>query len=181
MACPRFPEGSLLPFPVGPRSKANISEHNYYINGTQWQWEGLGFHQFCLGDNDGDLPRSVLDAELKAAKVTPEVAAGNSYLTLAQWQALGFDLHSVAPGAFRITSQNGAVVKGTAMLGRDTYLRLRIKPDAACPPVPKLAEIDIDFHGRPRSHQTAPGPFAELGAGDHVFDTDPRPHLPSVP
>jgi hypothetical protein len=67
------------------------------------------------------------------------------------------------------------------MLGRDTYLRLRIKPDAACPPVPKLAEIDIDFHGRPRSHQTAPGPFAELGAGDHVFDTDPRPYLPSVP
>jgi parallel beta-helix repeat protein len=160
---------------VGERSKNNLSEGNHFINGTQWQWEGLGFHRFCLGDNDGDLPRAVLDSQLMDAGVAPDSNSGNAYLKLEEWQLLGFDRHSFAPGAFRITSENGAVVKGTATLGaRDPYFELRLSPEAACRPVSSLPECPRDYFGRHRSPNSSPGPFCNLPEGRTCFDVNPR-------
>jgi len=160
---------------VAERSSGNLSEHNHFINGTQWQWEGLGFHRFCLGDNDGNLPRAVLDKQLTDAGVTPDSNSGNAYLKLEEWQKLGFDRHSFAPGAFRITSENGAVVKGTSTLAaRDTYFELRLSKEAVSPVVPTLTECPRDYFGNRRGPNSAPGPFATLGEGRHCLEVNPR-------
>lgn len=159
----------------GERSHSNLSDHNHFLNGTQWQWEGQGFHRFCLGDNDGNLSRDVVDAQLVRAGLPAMNAERNGSLNQEGWRALGFDLNSWFPGAFRITSENGAVVKGTATLGsRDAFLELRLGPEAASPLVPALAECPDDFYGNARGEMTSPGPFASLKAGHHHFDLDPR-------
>jgi hypothetical protein len=154
------------------RSTGNLSEHNHFINGTQWQWEGLPFHQFCLGDNDGDLTRETLDAALTKAGLP---AGTGPSMTLEQWQKLGWDRTSFAPEAFRITKENGAVVKGTASFGmEDSHFTLRLGPEAVSPLVPRLEECPEDFKDRPRGDLTSPGPFAALPEGRHRFDLDPR-------
>jgi hypothetical protein len=63
-----------------PRSNGNVSNGNHFINGTQWQWEGLGFHRFCLGDNDGDLAATEVQSQ---AGVDEARWAANAYLNLA--------------------------------------------------------------------------------------------------
>jgi len=163
----------------GPRSSNNQSNHNHFINGTQWQWEGLGFHRFCLGDNDGNLPRTVLNQQMEEAGVEPPAAGANAYLTMEEWQRLGFDLQSFAPPAFRITSENGAVVKGTTTLAaRDSYFELRLSPEAVSPLVPAIPECPRDYFGNTRESTTAPGPFALLGQGSHCLDVNPRINEP---
>jgi len=160
---------------LGPRSQANVSHGNHFLNGTQWQWEGLGFHRFCLGDNDGSIPAESLLEQVVAAGADKNQWRANAYLNLDQWHNLGYDRDSHAPGAFRITHENGAVVKGTATVGsRDQFVQLRLSPEAVAPPVETLAECPADFFGRPRSVRSSPGPVAELPAGHHALDFTPR-------
>lgn len=160
--------GHLCLSAVAERSRDNSSEHNHFINGTQWQWEGQPFHRFCLGDNDGDLPREV---------VVQQQGTTDPLIDIDRWRALGYDFHSHAPSAFRITKENGAVSKGTASLGaRDAYFQLRLSEEAASPLVPTLPEASTDYHGTPRGAVSAPGPFADLPAGNHLIDL--HPHLP---
>lgn len=165
-----------------PRSKGNASQHNHFINGTQWQWEGAGFHRFALGDNDGGVPRAQVVGQL--AKAGQGAADPEYGVSLPVWQALGYDMTSFAPGAFRITSQNGAVVKGTATLSpKDMFLELRLSQEAVSPPAPSLpagSGLDADFFGAPRGAESSPGPFVSLGAGRTLLDLDPRP-TPTLP
>jgi hypothetical protein len=157
------------------RSGNNGSFHNHFVNGTQWQWEGTGFHKFCLGDNDGDVPREQVHRQLADAGLEPGPDPMNAYLTLEQWRALGFDNDSTAPNAFRITSENGAVVKGTATLGADDpYLQLRFGEDGMPPTVPTLPGFETDYFGNPRGERSMPGPFASIDLGLFVIDISPR-------
>lgn len=159
----------------GPRSGHNVSDHNCFLNGTQWQWEGAGFHRFCLGDNDGDIPAEEMLLQVAAAGVAPDHWKIVPNVSLEQWRALGYDRHSHAPSAFRITHENGAVVKGTATLGgKDAFLELRLSEEAAPPPVPSLPDFPNDYFGRPRGEATPAGPFAALGPGHHRVDVTPR-------
>lgn len=156
----------------GPRSSGNISDGNHLINGTQWQWEGLGFHRFCLGDNDGDLPADEVRAQ---AGLSEERWSQNQYLTLEEWRQLGYDLNSHAPQAFRITKENGAVVKGTAAFGlQDPFLSLRLSEEAVSPLTATLEGLELDYRGQKRGEMTAPGPFSSLGEGHHLIHLDPR-------
>ncbi|MFZ4506985.1 MAG: right-handed parallel beta-helix repeat-containing protein [Fimbriimonas sp.] len=152
-------------------SRDNVIDHNHYLSGTQWQWEGLGFNRFCLGDNDGMLSAESVREQAQATGATWSESA---YLTFAQWQKLGYDANSHAPSAFRITKENGAVTKGSAALGaRDMFFELRLSAEATSPKVAVLENCDTDWNGQQREATTSPGPFAVLEAGHHVLSISP--------
>lgn len=172
---------------ISPRSKDNFCDYNLYLNGTQWQWEGLGFHRFVVNGNDGRIP----DAELytryvaatsgKAQPIDESRWVQQPYLSFEEWKAMtGFDAHSVAPPASRITGNNiGYVTKGSLQLAsRFGTFFLRVKNEESLLAVAKDERFQTDFFGKPRRQATSAGPFDVLKVGENVMNLWPLPVSP---
>jgi parallel beta-helix repeat protein len=152
----------------------NLSDYNLFVNGAQWQWEGLAFNQFGLGSHDGRIPKDTLANALKAA------FAKNNYpvekypnfdlwkvsplLTLEWWQMLtGYDKHSIAPVFDKAQVENGAVEKGAVNLsGLNLTLILRNGKTFTSLKCPPIKEIKEDFYGnKVTGDWVFPGPFSK--------------------
>ena len=176
-----------LPLP-GPRGSDNLSDFNLLLNGTQWQWEGLGFSRFVLNTHDGRTP----DAEVTAAFLAALDAHGvpaerrpnldtwyeQPYLSLEEWRMVsGCDTHTLSPTLARGEVRNGALDKGSASLwAHGAHFELRdgeALSALSCPPVPG---VDTDLFGVPLpTDGVSPGPFQSVPAGPVRFALWPLP------
>ncbi len=177
-----------LPAP-STRAGDNVSDHNLFLGGTQWQWEGLGLHPFVLNTDGGRASAEALaDAlcgALEAAGIPPEQRpdrrqwAAQPYLTLEWWRLLtGHDRHSAAPHLCRGGVVNGAQEKGSVVLAaRAAAVEFRqgeALEALTCPPVPGVAS---DLRGHPLPGDSVrPGPFQAVRPGPNHF-----PLWPPVP
>jgi len=176
-----------LPLP-GERGRDNVSDHNLFVGGTQWQWEALPLHSFALNTHDGRIPQAVLAAALQQALDDGRIPAGDHpdaglwaarpFLTLAEWRLLlGMDAHSAAPTSARGRIINGAVEKGSVTLSTREPL-LQVQQDdlflgSRCPPV---AGVTTDLFGQPlEGHDVLPGPWQGLQAGENALPLWPLP------
>ena len=163
-----------LPLP-SERCEGNLSNHNLFVNGTQWHWEGASPAQFTLGTNDGRISPQTLQAAYQAALATlpepPETPtsaaewAKNPALDLPMWRLLtGWDTQSTVIEAVRGEVRNGALEKGSIALSvQSVWLHFRsaaLFSQSECPPV---AGITHDFFGTTNAPGTMrPGPFQNL-------------------
>jgi len=164
------------------RVKNNISDYNLFINGTQWQWEGLSPHSFVLnlgnGINDKEqnkkaLAKALTDAFAKMnlpKEEQPNIALWlqQPFLTFDWWKAItGNDQHSFATAIEKGKVENGAIEKGSMSFAPgEMYIQFQTdKPfrQVKCNPVPG---VDKDFYGRTMpSKDLLPGPFQVFKEG----------------
>jgi hypothetical protein len=163
-----------LPLDDGDRVRNNVSDYNLFINGTRWQWEGLGFNSFTIGSNDKRVPADKMAAALDSAlrvsdypdSLIPnlELWKDQPLVTFEMWKALtGNDLHSFTPEIHTGNIEAGAIAKGAMNLSTgNLYFQYREGTPFLpwkCPPIEGL---DKDFLGLPMDkEQVYPGPFQE--------------------
>jgi hypothetical protein len=186
-----------LPFDTPElHSYDNFSDYNLFINGIQWDWEGIGFGEFLVNNQNGKVPNeAIYKALCKALKAAglpagqqPRrddfVGRGATLLTLDQWRAFtGRDKHSVAPTIKLGPVENGAIAKGCVRFsGMGGWIRLDSESafeQLACPPVPGITH---DINGaKLAKDRVRPGPFQDLRNGKNVFVFWPAPELMSKP
>ena len=162
-----------LPLEDGNRIKNNKSDYNLFINGAQWQWEGLAYNSFTIKRN-GEISADDLIYSLDSAfekNEYPDSLRPNYNLWIDQpvlrfewWQMLtGNDRNSVAPSVHTGNVENGAIAKGAMSLS-DKNLFFDISNGATFMQlkVPKRREIDCDFYGNPViKDRIYPGPFQD--------------------
>lgn len=176
-----------LPLP-SERGFDNKSDYNLLINGTQWTWEGLGFHRFVLNTNDGRIPAEQLTETLKTALADHDVPAAQQpnfahwseqpYLTLDWWRLLtDNDRHSMAPEIHTGDVENGAIAKGSMnFAARNLLVEFSSSAPLQTLHPPAVPGVDQDLLGQPLPNQALlAGPFQQL-EGDAL-----RLHLWPVP
>lgn len=167
-----------LPGPVEGRVYNNQSDYNLLISGTMWQWEGLGLHKFVVNRNgDGDRTHADSLTTYLTRSSGTENAGDNPfttsrwrdmpYLTLMDWQRLGYDQNSLAPPLDKTQVENGAATKGAVSLSPNElaiqFTNGSLLNTLRCPPV---AGADHDFYGEPVDKKSVlPGPFATVPRG----------------
>jgi parallel beta-helix repeat protein len=171
-----------LPLEDGDRVKNNVSDYNLFINGTQWQWEGLGFNSFTAGSNDkrvsGEKIAALLEKALKESNFPDSLMPNmilwkdQPLLTYPLWVALtGYDKNSFLPVIHTGEVENGAIAKGAMNLSVGN-LYFDIKNSETfnrwnCPPV---KGIDRDFFGNEiKIGNVLPGPFQYYNVGENRF------------
>lgn len=176
-----------LPLPGEP-GRDNVSDHNLFVGGTQWQWEALPLHPFALNTHDGRIPQAALAAALQQALEDGRIPAGDHpdaglwvarpLLTLAEWRLLlGMDAHSTALTSACGAIINGAVEKGSVTFStREPLLQVRqgeLFLGSRCPPV---AGVTTDLFSRPlEGGDVLPGPWQGLQAGENALPLWPLP------
>jgi hypothetical protein len=98
-----------LPLPNN-RDRDNECDGNLFVGGSQWQWEGAEINRFCIGCDDGRIPRADI------AKVCHENPMG-----IDEWRRVtGYDKASRAvDGAGQVT--DGSTRRGYLRLGRTGF------------------------------------------------------------
>ncbi len=161
-----------LPLDDGERVFDNYSDYNLFINGAQWQWEGLGFNSFTIGNNDGRIPdnkmATALEETLKKNNVPDhkwpnfELWINQPLLTKKWWQLMtGNDVNSHFPEIHTGNIEVGAIAKG--LLSLSIYdLRMNIRNGTTFKQlkVPALEYVAFDFYGNEiKKGKVLPGPF----------------------
>lgn len=175
-----------LPLEDEDRVKNNVSNYNLFINGTQWQWEGLGFNSFTAGSNDKRVPGEQLAALLLKTlqesnypdSLIPNLALWKDQplLTYQMWVTLnGNDRNSFLPVIHTGDVENGAIAKGAMNLSvSNLYLDLKNSETFdrwECPPV---KGVDRDILGNKiNSQYVLPGPFQNYIKGENRFFLSP--------
>lgn len=171
-------DGELsLPFPSAA-SGDNLSDHNLFLVGTQWQLQRDYARRWHVNLNDG--PAAVNPATRAAAwGALSAYARETGLLTLAEWRdGTGNDRHSRAqvPGAFVI--ENGAVAQGGfgfAGLSAGLYFKDTAAVRGFVVPVEPEAG-DHDYFGAGLdAARVVPGPFQHLAPGESVLRLWPQP------
>jgi parallel beta-helix repeat protein len=171
-----------LPAEDGDRVRNNRSDYNLFINGTQWQWEGLDFNSFTLGSNDKRISEERLTEVLTEAfdrhnypdSLRPNMALWKKQplLRMEWWQLVfGNDLNSFTPLIHTGEIEDGAIQKGEiGFSGSNLRFEIRngrVFTQFRCPPV---EGVDRDFYGNPLEGETVfPGPFQEYKDGFNRF------------
>jgi hypothetical protein len=172
-----------LPLEDGDRVKNNVSDYNLFINGSRWQWEGLGFNSFSVSPNDKRVPADLMAMALEKAlkesdypdSLIPnlELWKDQMLLTYEMWMALtGEDKHSFTPEIHTGNIEVGAIAKGALNLSvGNLYFQYREGTTFLpwkCPPIDGM---DKDFHGYPMDGKfVLPGPFQHyLPEGGKIF------------
>jgi hypothetical protein len=163
-----------LPVLDEPWSGKNHSDHNLFVNGTQWQWEGASGPIFVLNGNDGRVSAEAIQQRVLAAVTTAGAGSANGLdarrwlglpqLSFAEWRAAtGHDVASLAAVPARGALEDGAVAKGSLSFS-SAALRIALKDSAFLSGlrVPRLPESGPDFFGaeRPAGATVHPGPIA---------------------
>lgn len=156
----------------GPRGSGNLSDYNLLLNGTQWQWEGLGFSRFVLNTHDGRTEmsevvtalRTALDASGIPAEQRPnlDLWSQQPYLSLEEWRMVsGNERHSLVPTLARGEVRNGAIDKGSASLSaRGLWTEFRDGEALTALTCPAVPGVTGDLFGTEiRGAEAHPGPF----------------------
>lgn len=171
-----------MPLETSRWGNNNLSDYNLFVNGAQWQWEGLAFNQFGIGSHDGRIPKDTLANALKTAFVRNnypvekypnfELWKESPLLSLEWWQMLtGYDKHSLTPIFDKAQVENGAVEKGAVNLsGLNLTLNINNGKTFANLKCPALKEIEKDFYGnKVTSDWVFPGPFSSYSEKVNQF------------
>jgi len=171
-----------LPPEDGDRVKNNHSDYNLFINGTRWQWEGLGFNSFTMGSNDKRISKDEmikifqesLDEHNAPDSIRPNMSLWKNQplLTLQQWRLVyGNDLNSRAPEVHTGNVENGAIEKGDMNFFPTRYtFRLNNGRIFNASKVPRIKGVDQDYYGNPVAEDFVyPGPFQYYKDGLNVF------------
>jgi len=167
-----------LPPDDGKRVFNNKSDYNLFVNGMQWQWEGLAFNSFTIGSNDKriseDTLANILKNSLKRANFPPEKSPDpeiwkvQPMVNIDIWRIMtGNDLNSFTPEIHKGEVENGAVMKGASVLSPlDLFMNISNGESFnsfKCIPV---KGIEKDFYNSPISTDfTIPGPFQVIKNG----------------
>jgi hypothetical protein len=152
--------------PDSPHCRDNVSDHNLFISGAGWQWEGPPGDRFVLTTNDGRVALEMIDALLEKAGVDAAEWRRHRLLTFEQWRAAtGWDRHSQAVTVQVGTIEVGAVAKGACGIAPlDTNLHFRSAEFIAKMKCPRVLGPERDFHGHALAgRECSPGPFQALG------------------
>jgi len=171
-----------MPLETEKWGRNNFSDYNLFVNGAQWQWEGLAFNQFGIGSHDGRIPKDTLANALKAAFVRNnypvekypnfEIWKSSPLLPLDWWQMLtGYDKHSLAPVFDKAQVENGAIEKGAVSLSElNLTLLVRNGKTFKLMKCHRIQGVDVDFYGNKlEESQVLPGPFSTYPEKNHEF------------
>ena len=137
------------------RVKQNEIDYNLYLNGFQWHWEGMAYHQFCINQSNG--PSTQPDAIVNNKNVSP-----TPLVSFDVWQKqCGFDINGIISEIARGEVENGAVEKGGAFLSsREARLDVRDARVIRLLSCHRLANVMNDLCGKPIPESNAvPGPL----------------------
>jgi parallel beta-helix repeat protein len=175
-----------LPLDDGERVTNNISDYNLFINGTQWQWEGLGFNSFTAGSNDKRVPGEQMAVSLEKAlresnypdSLIPNLTLWKDQplLTYQMWVELtGNDRNSFLPGIHTGEVENGAIAKGAMNLSTSNlYFDLKNSETFTRFRCPKIGNLNNDFFGnKMNGDEVLPGPFQNYIRGENRFYLSP--------
>ena len=176
-----------LPPDDGNRVQNNLSDHNLFIGGTQWQWEGLRYNTFTLGWNDKRVHPDTLAILLHKALLDHHVPdslqpnyllwKNQPILDLEWWRMLtGKDLHSYAPEIHTGEIEVGAIAKGAFYLSpSNLFIEIRNGQSFNQLKVTSIPGIDNDFYGNTYlSKMVLPGPFQNYTKGYNKFQIIPN-------
>lgn len=175
-----------MPFPSDKLGRGNVSDYNLFINGTQWHWEGLGFHKFALTTCDGRIDRDEVIDFFEAAFAERQMAENSQsflirwleqpYLSIESWRSItGFDEHSVAPKMHTGMVENGAIEKGsTTIAARGLYFSVTSGLPFLLLRCPRVLGTVRDFYQMPlQDTSVTPGPFQHFRNGENHFPLSP--------
>ena len=171
-----------LPLDDGERVRNNISDYNLFINGTQWQWEGLGFNSFSVSSNDKRVPADLMAIALEKALIESEYPDSlipnlilwkdQTLLTYPMWVALtGNDRNSFLPVIHTGEVENGAIAKGAMNLSTDNlYFVIKNSETFTHWTCPAVKGINLDFFkNKINDEYVLPGPFQHYIPGENRF------------
>lgn len=160
----------------------NSSDYNLFINGAQWDWEGLDFNLFSIGTNDSRISKDSVALVLEKVLVKQNYSReqlpnfrlwANSPLVPFQWWQIfmGYDQNSKSIVLKRGEIEDGAVEKGTISLSSlNLTFNIRNGKLFNLLKCPGLSEIKSDFYGKSHSQkEVIPGPFSHYSDNENEF------------
>ncbi len=167
-------------FPHDPDgTSGNESDHNVFVNGTMWQWDGQTFHRFGVSTSEDRHGRGGILASLGLPEgygAGDGLAGQGVAVDFDLWRrATGRDAHSATPSVSRGPVENGAVVRGSLAVSARALV-FEVRDPSLIPFVgsPEVAGLTCDFHGRPLDWERArPGPFQDVESCGAVISIAP--------
>jgi len=167
-------------FPHDPDgTSGNESDHNVFVSGAMWQWDGQTFHRFGVSTSEDRHAREGILASLGLPEgygAGDGLAGQGVAVDYELWRrATGRDVHSATPSVSRGPVENGAVVRGCLALSARALV-FEVRDPSLIPFVgsPEVAGVTCDFHGRALDWGKArPGPFQDVQTGGAVISIAP--------